>query len=44
VKRLEPAVQDTLGVAKSAPELVSRERAAAIEAAHQEISRTLEFV
>jgi hypothetical protein len=44
VKRLEPAVQDTLAVAKTAPELISGERVAAIEAAHAEISRSLEFV
>jgi len=44
LKRLEPAVDDTLSVAKTAPELISRERAAAIQAAQAEISRTLEFV
>lgn len=44
VKQLAPAVQDALEVAEAAPELVSRERAAAIEAVRDEISRTIEFV
>jgi len=44
MEKLAPAVEDALAVAKSSPELVSRERVAAIEAAQKEISRTLEFV
>jgi len=44
MEKLAPAVEDALAVAKSSPELVSRERVAAIEAAHKEISRTIEFV
>jgi len=44
MKRLEPAVHDSLTVAETAPELISRERAAAIQAAQQEITRTLEFI
>ena len=44
LKRLEPSVENTLAVAAAAPELISRERAAAIEAAHKEISRTIESV
>ena len=44
VKRLEPSVHDTLAVARTAPELISSERAAAIQAVQAEISRTLEFV
>jgi hypothetical protein len=44
VNGLAPAVDDALAVAKSAPELVCRERDAAIEAARNEVSRTIEFV
>jgi len=43
-KRLEGPLQETLAVAKVAPDLVSGERVATIEAAQQEISRTIEFV
>ena len=41
--RLEPAVREALIVAKTTPELIGRERATAIQAAQQEISRTMEF-
>jgi hypothetical protein len=44
MKRLEVPVQETLAVAKAAPELISGERAAAIQSVHQEISRTIESV
>jgi len=44
LKRLEPAVGDTLAVAKSTPEIISRERTATVQAAHDEISGTIEFV
>jgi len=44
VKRLEPAVHDALAVAESAPEFITQERTAAIQAAQAEISRAIEFV
>jgi hypothetical protein len=44
MEQLAPAVQDALAVAKSAPELVSGERKATIEAAQSEVSRTLQFI
>ena len=43
-KQLAPPLEDALAVAKTTPELVGRERAAAIQAMQQELSRTLEFV
>jgi hypothetical protein len=44
LQRLEPTVNDTLAVAKSTPEIITRERTATIQAAHEEVSRTLDFV
>jgi hypothetical protein len=44
LKRLEPAVNDSLAVAKSTPETIARERTATMQAAHEEVSRIFEFV
>ena len=41
---LVPEVQDTLAVARSAPDLIARERAAALRAMSEEISRVIQFV
>ncbi|MGH9870014.1 MAG: hypothetical protein ACREAA_17855 [Candidatus Polarisedimenticolia bacterium] len=44
VNQILPKVEDALSVAKSAPDLISRERAAAIEAMQVEIARVIAFV
>lgn len=43
-EELVPEVEAALKVAESAPQLVSKERAAALAAAHEEVSRTIQFV
>jgi hypothetical protein len=44
LKQLAPSMEEALRVAEAAPEVISAERAVAIEAAQAEISRTIEFV
>jgi hypothetical protein len=44
VEGLAPELESALNIARSAPEVMSAERTAAMKSAHDEISRTLEFV
>jgi hypothetical protein len=44
VEELTPQVEATLEVAQSAPQLMSKERTAALAAADEEISRTIRFI